>query len=472
MQLILTSPLVAARLAWQVQRMEWRAMGGAQRAWMRAGLPAELRPLGAGLCSALLGQLCTIQDAAGAPCWWGYVHAVTLDEGGSKQRLALDRLANRVAALYPLPDGGWARTAWAEDSLSLAQWGRREHLLKCPAEGESGAAAARDALLARSAQPRWTASIGVQPRESEAVLAIEARGWWDCLDWTYFAPGGGRIEHAFSGGAGQPLGDQPANTRIAQSFRLAGESWPAGEAWLKIGKRGSPADALRLELCADSGGTPGAALAAAEIEAAAVPHASGWLRFELPGQLLAADTPYWLALRRTGALDAENHYSLLADEQQGYPGGECRLWNGQAWSARQPPADLNFRVDGLQPFGEWLTALVGGNGRFNSARLDCATSLAALRWRDGRRTCRMELEERLAVGGLIAEVEADRGVSVRQRPLEDEIEGYLQGEAILTRTGQAWPASRPLAGRWVRAGAAAVWAEHVVWEDEMLKMEE
>lgn len=468
MQVILTASPVAARLGWQVQRLEWRATGGAHRAWLQVDLPQNLRWLGAELCSGLLGQPLTVIDVDGAPCWWGYAHAVTWNDGELAQRLALDGLFNCVACLYLRPDGEWAQTAWAEDVASISFWGRRERLLECSG-GEAEALAARDALLAQAAQPRWTAAV--QPAESAPSLAIEAHGWWERLDWSHYTPEGGRAEVAFSGGAGQPVGAQTANTRVAQSFRLAGQSWPVGEVWLKVGKRGSPADSLRLELCADASGNPGALLASAEVSATALAHATAWLRFALDNPLLVADTPYWLVLRRTGALDAENYYTTLADEEIGYPDGECRLWDGANWRLRQPPADLNFRVNGSQPAAELIAALVAGTPLFHGVRLDDASSLVALRWRNGRRTCLAELADVLAAAKMLAEVEADRRISVRRIPPEGEIEAYLRGGAIATCTGVAWQASRPLAGRWLKAGEAAVWAERVAWEDGILKVE-
>lgn len=469
MQLVLPSPWVAARLEWRVEGMEWRAQGGPYRLRTRAALSPAICSLGSGLCDGLLGQPVSVIDGDGAPCWWGYVHSATLEMDGLAQRLSLEGLANRAACLYPRPDGVWAQTAWAEDAASVECWGAHERLLRLPVGGEGEALSARDALLSHAAQPRRTAAL--HPAADEAALSLEARGWWETLAWTFFAPAGGRVEWAAGGGAGQPVGMQAGNTRVAQSFRLAGESWPAGEAWLRVGKRGAPADALRLELCGDAGGAPGALLASSEVGAAAVPNAAGWLRFALDNPPLVADSNYWLALRRTGGLDAANYFCWQADEEAGYPEGECRLWDGGDWSLRQPPADLGFRVNGVRPAGEQIALLVARNVFLIGARLDDEGSLAALRWRDGRRTCLEELEELLSAGGWLAEVEPDRVLGVRRRPLENEIEGALRDGKIVGRGGLPWPVSRPLAGRWLRAGEAAVWAGCVAWEKGVLRVE-
>lgn len=467
MEPILSTP-VTARLPWRVTRLEWAAQGGPRRAWMQADLPPALRPLDADLCDRMLGKPLSVLDADGAPCWWGYVHAVTLRTDGMAQRLSLDGLANRAAALYPTVDG-WTQTVWAQDDLSLERWGLRELLLRQSGGGLAEAEAARDALLAQSAQPRWTAA---GTGGSDGTLTIEARGWWEQLDWSHYAPVGGRVEHALSGGVSQPVGAQAANTRAAQSFRLSGESWPVGEVWLRAGKRGNPSDLLRLELCADAGGAPGTVLASAEVNAAALPFTPGWVRFALAGPTLAADTPYWLVLSRAGGLDAANYFTAQLSEELSYPGGECRLWDGGTWSLRQPPADLGFRVEGAQSAGEWIAALAARHPDLNGVRLDVPLEQAVLRWRDGRSTLLAELQAALAACSCLAKVEADR--VLRVRPVEPQGSAFattLRGGEIVESSGRPWPPSKALAGRWVRAGAAAVWVEKLVWEEEGLRVE-
>jgi hypothetical protein len=468
MELILTSPLIAARLKWRLRRMQWQARGGAHLAEMQVDLPPELRPLGTELCCGLLGQPLTVIDGEGAPCWYGYAHAVTLSAEGTARRRSLDGLANRVACLYPVPGAGWAQTAWAEDTESQATWGRHERLLRCSGAGQAEACVLRDAHLAQAAQPRWTAAVPATLDEGR--LVIEAHGWWETLGWSYYAPDGGRIEHAISHGVAQPVGAQAANSRVAQSFRLGGESWPAGEVWLRAGKRGAPLDALHLELCSDANAVPGTTLVSAEVNAAAAPYASGWLRFALSSPTLAADTTYWLVLSRSGALDAENYYVWQADEQLGYPDGACCLWNGLNWSARQPPAVSGFRVDGVRPAEELIAALVANDSFISGLRLEDSSGLTALRWRDGRTTCLEELEAVLEAAGMQAEVEEGRVLCLHKAPQEGEADAGLRGGEIVEPSGRAWPPSRPLAGRWLRAGEALVWVEKVVWEEDRMKV--
>lgn len=128
-------------------------------------------------------------------------------------------------------------------------------------------------------------------------------------------------------------------------------------------------------------------------------------------------------------------------------------------------------MEGLQPAAELISALAGQNPYLSGVRFEDGVSGTVLRWRDGQQSCLQELQALLASGGLLAEVEADRRLAVRVHPPESAVEAYLSGSEILDRGGQAWQVSRPLAGRWVRAGEAAVWAETVVWEGGRLNGE-
>ncbi|TLN01673.1 hypothetical protein FDZ74_15680 [bacterium] len=104
-------------------------------------------------------------------------------------------------------------------------------------------------------------------------------------------------------------------------------------------------------------------------------------------------------------------------------------------------------------------------------RCEDALSQTVLRWRDGRRTCLEELQEVLAAGGLLGGVTYDRALSVRLRPPLGAVEAYLRGGVVVELNGQAWPPSRGLAGRWVKAGEALVWVEKAAWEDGRMKIE-
>ena len=50
------------------------------------------------------------------------------------------------------------------------------------------------------------------------------------------------------------------------------------------------------------------------------------------------------------------------------------------------------------------------------------------------------------------------------------VTGDFGGE-IVDGHGRPWQASRALAGRWVRAGDAAVWVERLAWENGVLRVE-
>jgi hypothetical protein len=60
---------------------------------------------------------------------------------------------------------------------------------------------------------------------------------------------------------------------------------------------------------------------------------------------------------------------------------------------------------------------------------------------------------------------------VRPVPPRGAFAATLRGGEIVDGHGRPWQASRALAGRWVRAGDAAVWVERLAWEDGMLRVE-
>src|SRR5512133_2832130 len=110
-----------ATLRYQVDLLEWRALGGPRLARLRADGPeGDL----ARLVSALGGPL-TLHDARGA-AWWGYLSCLTLHTRRFALRMDLEELGNRVAILYrdvarEISGGSRRQTDWVEDADSIAR---------------------------------------------------------------------------------------------------------------------------------------------------------------------------------------------------------------------------------------------------------------------------------------------------------------------------------------------------------------
>ena len=462
-------PRLAAPLAWQPTRLTWQTPGGPWRAEFEvAGAYGE--PVGA--LQALLGSPVTV-TAGGQPAWWGFVQSVQVQRGRAAIQYTLDGLANRVAVRYRRggPGGGdWQQTPWAAEAASQARFGVFERVVSLAEASPEQAAAERDALLARLAWPCERASVAPESTGAGWAVRLQALGWWHSLGRVRYAPAVGLVEHSRPGGWLHPLGDAPAQTSLAQSF-TPGEMWEAGQAWLRVARSGSPADALRVELCADGGGVPGAALAAVELTGAALPGEPAWVAcdFVVPPELRAGAL-YWLAARRTGALDAANFYRVSADPAAGFAGGAAKRFDGAAWTALG--GDLNFRVGGFEDTGLQIRRLAaagvpGGPGQCLTGCFAPLTGVSRPLWRDGPpRPAQVELLDLLAAGDssgapLEAAISPGRALVVGRQPDPDPVGLMdLQGRA-LTPTGRPWPLGRQICGRWV--GFAASFARRPLY---------
>jgi hypothetical protein len=163
----------------------WRAMGGPYHAMIAVeGDPRSLASL-----SGLLGMPVMIHDPPGEPYWWGYLHGIDFQAGDITQRLRLDELANRLAVLYTLPDGGTPiLTGWGEDAGSQSIYGVRERILILEAVSEEMALVWRDTTLARRAYPKLIAG---RPAAAKFPALLECHGWYETLGWRYYACGEG-----------------------------------------------------------------------------------------------------------------------------------------------------------------------------------------------------------------------------------------------------------------------------------------
>jgi hypothetical protein len=156
------------------------------------------------------------------------------------------------------------------------------------------------------------------------------------------------------------LGLAAAQTRLAQSF-TSDSAQTITAARFRIAKTGSPTDDVVCALQADSGGVPsGTDLASATVVNANIPGTAAWLTWDLPDTALSAGTTYWLVLRRTGAVDAVNGYTIASHSAAPYPFGSFASWNGTSWTA-DASRDLAFEavtVGGTNAIAGTVSALV------------------------------------------------------------------------------------------------------------------
>lgn len=482
--------LPGARL--DVERLRWHSQGGP--------LDGVIAVQGAGQDPGRLAQLlrCPVRvaDPSGGPCWWGFVEAVEAPVPAGRAVIDLAEMANRVAVRYrdeaPGPGlSGWQwTTAWAEDSASVARYGRKERVLSLAEARPGEAEALRDATLARVGWPRWKVEQksnrggaesaegaqrlreGERTEEREDKALLRVRGWWHSLDWVYYARAEG-WQGVLGGGAGQPVGI-PTATRVAQPWTANG-AWPLKDIWIKAARTGNPTDELVVELLAQVTPTVVVLATCAGVPASALTGELGWVKCTLPAEyMLSAGGTYWLGARRSGAADAANYYRVTVDE--GLGSGTFSLWNGSAWVARAPDAGLIYSLTGEEETSEQLRALLTQAGQFlEGCRVKDASGVKGRQYRAGGRRASQEAAELLALGaaggaGLLGRVTAERAALIEQMPDPGSVDWVLDGAGRLRwRDGRPLELGEGVVGRWARlegmesAAAGLVWVQSAEW---------
>ena len=458
------TPLTPPPVTWTVERLSWRAVGGPWAARLRADSPRlnTLWQIGEALGCGL-----TVSDARG-PAWWGYFSALELHAGGQVLRRSLDEMANQVAVTYhertPDERGGPRRqTGWVVDAPSIARFGEKQQLFDLGPSGADAAAASHYAatLLRQSAQPQIVARVEEQPAQAAPYLLVEARGWWERLDWRFYSEPRGLEGHQSSGSVTLGVGSGSASVMLAQSFRLGSPGgWTADEVWLRL-RRNHAADDLTLELRAGDASAPGATvLSRAHLPIQSAPDELGWARFALdPPLALQPGVDYWLVLSRSGALDPDACVLVAADENAAYPRGSLRLLGPGGWSARVPDADAQFQVLGTEETSAQLAHLLSEAPCIGGVRLECASGISSRVYRDGSLRARAEAEALLRGGAadgtrLLASITPGRAARIYAQPRPSESGLALgPGGQILRLDGRALSPSESPAGQWARLGA-------------------
>ncbi len=337
--------------------------------------------------------------------WWGYIAEIQLSLGLWNVGVSIDTMYNYIAVAYENQDGGGlpTLTAWTEDTQSTGEYGRRELLLTTNGSTATHATAARDAALA---QKRWPIPV-IRPNPGgtpgQATGTLYCRGWADTLSWRYYANAVGLEEFAPSGSTSQNLGDVAANERIAQGFQIP-SAWTGKALALKVTKVGAPVDNLTFAIYSNVAGAPGVSLASGVVAGAGVGTTSDWIVVSLgAGYALAATTAYWIVVTRSGAADPDNYYVFEVSEDLGYTDGTFVIYGGASWAARDPDADMAFRLTSTEDTaiqaatmadaGEFIAAVDRENaaGAFISG-------IVTNQYRDGYANILYELSELLKMG--------------------------------------------------------------------------
>ena len=166
---------------------------------------------------AWVGSRVSIRNELGTICWFGYLHEVEVNFGGSVVSVTLDGVWNKICVAYSsrLPDGSQQRrtTAWVTDDNSIAQYGTRELRLGADDISDDSALALRARTIAQSAWPAPTLRAGGQTSPPAATL--HCKSYAALLDAMYYSNPNGIVEHTSASKGEQTIGAYKTATTIS-----------------------------------------------------------------------------------------------------------------------------------------------------------------------------------------------------------------------------------------------------------------
>jgi len=137
------------------------------------------------------------------------------------------------------------------------------------------------------------------------------------------------------------------------------------------------------------------------------------------------------------------------------------VFNGSAWAARAPDADLSFQVIGVEDSGAQAREMAASGQFIGAVRLDGTSGIDGRLYRDGSRRTRAEIELLLNSGTsdglrLLASVGPNRAVHLYPAPDPGKTAYQIgPGGSILRLDGRPAQPSDRVAGQWARLGSAA-----------------
>lgn len=251
------------------------------------------------------------------------------------------------------------------------------------------------------------------------------------------------------------IGDTPAQDNVAMSFQLD-SAWTVTHVAVKVRKLGEPSDSFRIGLYPDDAGVPGTVLVANETLGSALFTEMTWTEFGLPTPVaLAANTTYWIGIRRTGSANPDDGYEIAVDEDLGYPNGHIRVYNGTAWVSRNPVADMPFRVIGEIDSTEQLEKALDTVGAFSYILMQVDSNVPIRPYRDVPLAVTEEIADMLDMGTstgerLLVWVTPDDAVvvSTAEASSMENLKLGMDGK-IYYAVGGAYPPGRLVYGRYV-----------------------
>lgn len=244
---------------------------------------------------------------------------------------------------------------------------------------------------------------------------------------------------------------------------------------LKIGKMGSPVDALQVALYTDSAATPLTFVASGSLAGSLISEEEEWQWIPIVGRPdLTPLATYGLVVGRTGTVDPVNYYKVEMVRDTSY--GQCKAWTGSAWVGHTQLVSLAFRVWGDEDTITQIARLLTDYGQFFAARdlVATASGVRTNQYIDNDQTALEEIEKLLELGTstgqrLLAKVTPERVVRIWAEPAALEPLARLRADRQIAHAGGGVrPAGQLPAGEWlaVRSQAAVALATGAVFVDE------
>lgn len=367
----------------------------------------------------------TLLNTGGEAVWWGYLSELTINMPAVSYGVDLSTMFNRVSVAYT-DQGIRYTTAWAQDDDSVSEYGKKEILLSLADVFEEGALQYRAIQLEQSHHPIPVLKF---PGGKAGTATLTCLGWFETLEWMYYANPIGKEGYEETGKGGREIGEDD-RPRLAQSFRLGStSSWDAKSIWIRAWKAGKddPTDSLVVSLRTNSGGSPGSVLASGQIAAANMSTSADWIEIALNATItLQPGTTYWIHIARSGAVSAGAYYMVDTNLDFGYPRGEIKLYNTNlgAWGEDIYGrwGDLLFIVMGSLDTTLQIGTIIEDCGQFLAgATIENQSGMASTPYRAGDRPALYELTELLGAGTannrrLLCEITPERYLKLYEEP--------------------------------------------------------
>lgn len=243
---------------------------------------------------------------------------------------------------------------------------------------------------------------------------------------------------------------------VAQRITL-GTQMKIDRVMVEAAKVGSPADNFEVRIYADSAGSinTGAQLSAGTLSGTLLTEDLTAVWVPITMVTLAAGS-YWLVVRRSGANDGANHYTV-GMTTTAY--GTCQMYTGSAWVTHSPGWYLRFRLWATEDTGTLVEAMLTAKSQFVTLTTGYTSGVYGYSTMDQQAAVLDELERLVKIGAtgssrVLVDISPDRVLSLVTQPTAlpgQTLRMYTAGGKVrLTdAAGSPWPAGLLPVGLWV-----------------------